>query len=395
MSQTRDFDAAPATAGGWEEMRANMPVSSRWAYFDHGAVAPLSEPARRAVLDWVNQAAEMGDTVWPTWARQIEQVRTTAGRLVNASPEEMALVPNTTAGISLVAEGFPWRAGDNVVTVAGEFPSNLYPWMHLADRGVEERRVKLDGEAVDPNRIADACDARTRLVAVSWVGYASGWRIDVAEMARVAHAWGALLFLDAIQGLGVFPLDVRATDVDFFAADGHKWMLGPEGAGLLYVKHEHLDRLRPLGVGWNSVCESRNFDRVELRFRPTATRYEGGSQNMVGFHGLGASLELLERFGLSAQRSAVADRVLAIGDHACERLARLGARIASFRGDGGRHASGIISFELPDRDPQDVVRACAQQQVVLSCRHGRLRISPHAYNNEEDIDRLITALNDG
>jgi selenocysteine lyase/cysteine desulfurase len=250
----------------------------------------------------------------------------------------------------------------------------------------------MDGFAVDPNRIAEACDERTRVVAISWVGFAGGWRIDPAELAEVAHDHGALLLLDAIQGLGVFPIDVQATGVDFLAADGHKWMLGPEGAGLLYVKREHLDRLRPHTVGWNSVVGRRDFDRIDLRLRPEAARYEGGSQNMVGFHALGASLDLLERFGLSAHRSAVAERVLANVDYACQRLASLGARIASDRREPQRHGSGILSFDFPDRDANTVAGVCAAGGVALSCRGGRLRISPHAYNNEEDVERLIGAL---
>jgi cysteine desulfurase/selenocysteine lyase len=392
MAENRKSAVETTATSRWEDFRACMPVAGNWAYLDHAAVAPLPEPARQAISTWVGQAAEEGDTAWHHWARRMEEIRATAARLVNASPDEIALIPNTTTGISQVAEGLPWQAGDNVVTMTGEFPSNLYPWMHLADRGVEERRVALDGVAVDPNRIAATCDDRTRVVALSWVAYASGWRVDVAELAEVAHDHGALLFLDAIQGLGVFPLDVRATGVDFFAADGHKWMLGPEGAGFLFVRREHLDRLRPLVVGWNSVAHARDFDRIELRLRPAASRYEAGSQNMVGFHGLGASLDFLEGMGLSCESSPLADRVLTIGDYACDRLSRVGARIVSDRRDRDRHASGICCFEMPDRDPQAVVRQCAAERIALSCRHGRLRISPHAYNNEEDIDRLIQVL---
>jgi selenocysteine lyase/cysteine desulfurase len=381
-----------ARANNWDAFRGEMPVARKWAYFDHAAVAPLSEPARRATVSWLRQATAEGDTIWPEWARRIEEVRQTAARLVNAQPDEIALVPNTTTGISLVAEGIAWEPGDNVVTLAGEFPSNLYPWIHLRDRGVEERRVEMNGFAIDPNRIAEACDERTRVVAISWVGYAGGWRIDPGELARVAHDHRALLFLDAIQGFGVFPIDVRATGVDFLAADGHKWMLGPEGAGVMYVKREHLDRLRPHTVGWNSVVGADDFSRVDLRLRPEAARFEGGSQNMAGFHALGASLDLLERHGLSAQNSAVADRVLTIVDRACQRLVRAGARIASDRSDPMRHGSGILSFDFPDRDAKEAVRACAAAGVALSCRDGRLRISPHAYNNEDDVERLITAL---
>ena len=159
----------------------------------------------------------------------MEDVRRLGAQLVGADPTEIALVRNTTEGITLVAEGYRWRPGDNVVTLDNEFPSNLYPWMNLAERGVETRRVVTDNGRVDLDRIRDACDARTRIVSVSWVGYASGWRSNLDDLAEVAHRRGALLFVDAIQGLGVFPLDVSQTPLDFLAADGHKWLLGPEG----------------------------------------------------------------------------------------------------------------------------------------------------------------------
>ena len=149
-------------------------------------------------------------------------------------------------------------------------------------------------QPICPNRIADACDDRTRIVSASWVGYASGARLDPAEISKVAHDAGALFFLDAIQGLGVFPLDVEETGIDFLAADGHKWMIGPEGAGVFYSRQEHLQMLRPMNVGWNSVKQGNDFSNVDLKVRDAARRYEGGTQNMAGFIGLGASLELLE-----------------------------------------------------------------------------------------------------
>ena len=177
--------------------------------------------------------------------------------------------------------------------------------------------MRTEGGRVPLEALLDACDARTRIVSVSWVGYASGWRIDLDRLVEAVHARGALLFLDAIQGLGVFPLDVRRTPVDFLAADGHKWLLGPEGAGIFYLRREHLDLLRPLGVGWNSVAHDRDFTRIELNFKDTAERYEGGTMNVAGFIGLNASLELLLRHG----QQAISRRVLEITDLACERLA--------------------------------------------------------------------------
>lgn len=366
----------------WDDLRYEMPVTRKWAYFDHAAVAPITRSAHGAMLHWTDQALAEGDVVWPAWNAQAEEARSLTARLINAQEEEIALVRNTTAGIALVADGFPWKSGDNVVTLANEFPSNLYPWMNLASLGVECRRVEAPDGRVDLDALAAACDQRTRIVTVSWVGYASGFRVDVDEIAQLAHERGALLFLDAIQGLGVFPLDVAQTPVDFLSADGHKWLLGPEGAGVFYCRQEHLDTLRPLGVGWNSVKHSADFTHVELDLKDSAERYEGGSQNMVGFIGLAASLKCLMHYG----PARIATRLLEVTDELCEQLKSADATIHSSREP--RHASGIVSFSIPGSDLAAVKREAIEHGIVLSYRGGRLRASPHAYTDSDDIERL-------
>ncbi len=197
-------------------------------------------------------------------------------------------------------------------------------------------------------------------------------------------------FLDAIQGLGVFPLDVQQTPVDFLAADGHKWMLGPEGAGIFYVRREHFARLHPIGVGWNSVVHAHDFSHIALDLRPTAVRYEGGSQNMVGVLALGASLQLLARMGLSCRESRSRRESWKSPISRVNAWRKSGAHVVSQR--QGDHRSGIVAFEVPGRDPEQLRHACLADRVVLSCRTGRLRISPHAYTNADDIDRLVRVI---
>ena len=374
----------------WQKFRAEMPITRRWAYFDHAAVSPLSGPAQQTLESWSREAATEGVVPWTCWTQRVEQVRQLAARLINAESREIALVPNTSSGIGLVAESYPWKPGDNVVTVGNEFPSNLYPWMNLEPIGVETRRVKPNGVSIDIERLADACDERTRIVSVSWVGYATGYRVDVKQVAEIAHRHGALLFLDAIQGLGVFPIDVRDVGVDFLAADGHKWLLGPEGAGFFFIRSELLDLLRPIRVGWNSVVQRFNYQEIKLNLRPEAARYEAGSANLAGFLALGASLEMLISFGLSATISPIAEQIISIGETVSQHLEQLGAQIVSDRREIVR--SGIIAFTLPNRDPAKLKRVCLEHNVVVSCRGGYLRVSPHAYNNEEDIQRLVDAL---
>ncbi len=370
----------------WEEFRRNMPVAERWAYFDHAAVAPLSGPARAAIDDWTSDVVLNGSVNWNRWRQEVEAARRVGAEMIGASHAEIALVHNTTEGISLVAEGYPWKEGDNVVVPECEFPSNLYPWLNLRSRGVEVRQVPVEDERLDLNRLDEMCDERTRIVAVSWVGYATGWRNDVESLAEIAHRNDALLFLDVIQGLGVLPLNVSKTPVDFLAADGHKWLLSPEGAGLFYIRKEHLDVLRPIGVGWNSVQQAGDFSNTFFDLKHSTDRYEGGSYNMAGIAGLAASLRFLMQFGIDQ----IAERLLEITDDLCARLLQHGAEITSCR-EGDRR-SGIVSFQLPEEDPQQVRLQCKQAGVIVNCRARRIRVSPHVYCNEEDIDQLIDAL---
>jgi selenocysteine lyase/cysteine desulfurase len=370
----------------WAALRAQMPVARNWAYFDHASVAPIPEATARLVAAWADDVATSGDVHWLDWAGRLERLRRAAARLLAADPAEIALVRNTTEGMNLVAEGFPWRAGDNLVVPADEFPSNLYPWMQLARLGVETRRVAPCDGRIELADLEAACDRHTRLIAASWVGYASGWRLDLDALCELAHRRGAYLFVDAIQGLGVFPINVERTPIDFLAADGHKWLLGPEGAGIFYLRREHLDLLRPIGVGWNSVVQGANFSHIELTYKPAASRYEGGTPNMGGLAGLGESLELLLSYGAEA----LAGRIVELTDLACDRLRSIGATIASRR--EGEHRSGIVSFTLPGVDLAQVRRQCLAEKVVLGCRGGRIRISPHAYNDASDIERLVAAL---
>ncbi len=368
------------------QLREAMPVAKKWAYFDHAAVAPISGPAAEVLSTWVREAAEEGDTVWLGWARQLKEARTAAAELLGAEEDEIALVPNTTAGINLVAEGFPWQAGDNVVSLDDEFPANVYPWLNLESRGVETRRATTTDGRVDLDQLASLCDERTRVVSVSWVGYANGCRRDLRAISEIAHRHDAIFLVDAIQGLGVFPLDVAEMNIDCLSADGHKWLLGPEGAGIAYVSHACLQRLQPIGVGWNSVVHATNYSHIELVLKPSASRYEGGSHNMAGFLALGASVRLLLSLGVENVAAAILD----FTDQTAEALQGLGAVIHSpWQSD---ERSGIVSFELPDRNPVAIRKHCLAKNVALNCRAGRLRISAHAYNDEQDLERLVGAL---
>jgi cysteine desulfurase / selenocysteine lyase len=370
----------------WTALRDQFPITRRWAFFDHAAVAPLSAPAVRAITEWAQDTAENGDVNAARWEKRVEEVRELASRVLGAAKDDVAFIKNTSEGVGIVAEGLPWKPGDNVVTAAEEYPANIYPWMNLENRGVSVRFVPSRNRRLEIDDVAAAIDARTRLVSLSWVEYASGFRNDLDALGGFCRERGVFFFVDAIQGLGVFPLDVARAPIDFLAADGHKWLLGPEGAGLFYIRRELVDRLHPVGIGWNSVIASRDFSRIDFRLKPNAGRWESGSLNVAGIMALGASLELLLGIGLAN----VANRVQELTDYLCEQAARIGMDVHSSR--ESKDKSGIVSLIARGAEPRAVARHCRTQGVVINHRAGRLRVSPHCYNSTAEIDRLIGLL---
>jgi|LakMenEpi03Aug12_release.lakeMendotaPanAssembly.Ray.scaffolds.fasta_scaffold00985_27 cysteine desulfurase/selenocysteine lyase len=381
--------------------RAEMPVAAGWAYFDHAAVGPLPKRTADAVRQWALAASIDGDVRWPEWSAAASRLRGAASELFHCSKQEIALIPNTTFGINIIANGYPWRAGDSLVVLANEFPSNLLPWLELEKRGVEVRRVAVDADGRPSlDRIRAAIDGSTRLVTVSWVGYATGYRLPLSDLCEMVHRAGAQLFVDAIQGLGVFPLDTSEIPIDYAAADGHKWMLGPEGAGFLYIRESHLERIAPVMVGWGSIESSHEFNAEGAVYKRAASRYEGGSANHVGLIGLEASLKLLLELGCHQPDNEIARAVLRNAASIREVLRRMGAVFPWLVPNDHREpaansadsSSGIISFQFSGKDPYEVRRRLLDAGVVLSVRHGALRIATHAYNNHEDIERLEKGL---
>lgn len=374
-----------------ERMRDRMPICKHFAYFDHAAVAPLPAESAKEIEKFARQASQHGDTCWPEWSQKVELLRGELAKMLNAKASEIAFIPNTSSGIGLVAEGWRWSRGDSLVVPANEFPSNLAPWRNLARKGVEVREVPVSacGE-VGLEAILNAIDSSTKLVAVSWVGFASGWRIDVGRFCEAIHARGPVVFLDAIQGLGAFPIDVEETRVDFLAADGHKWMLGPEGAGVLYVAERNLGLLDPLMVGWHSLDGRAAFDPAVTGLKSTAARYEGGSANIVGLLALAQSVRLLMEHGAHVQGSGFAESILQNVAWIESELRSIGCDVLLPKSQNNR--SGILGIQWPGANLAAARTYSLSHGIVTSVRAGRLRVSAHAYNNRTDISRLVDTL---
>ena len=369
-----------------QSFRAQFPVTERWAFLDHAAVAPLSLPAAIALREYADSLAGNGIAAVKHWLDRIAAVRALAARLINAPDvNDVYFIPNTTHGIGVVAEGFPWRSGDNVVLATEEYPSNQYPWMNLANRGVEVRRVPSRGNRLAIDDIRAAMDHRTRVLTVSSVEFASGFRNDLDALGALCREQDVFFFVDAIQSLGVFPLDVQHTPIDALAADGHKWLLGPEGAGIGYIRREWVERLHPIGVGANSVVHAYAFTTIDFTLKPHAGRWEGGAYNVPGITALGASLELLLNEGIGQ----IEERIIAVTDYLCNRAASRGWSIFSSR--SAAEKSGIVSLVHPSLSASDVQKRCRAGGVIVNNRADRVRVSPHAYNTPDEIDRFFEA----
>jgi cysteine desulfurase/selenocysteine lyase len=377
---------SPHLPMNWSDFRSQFPVTSRWAFLDHAAVAPLPRTAMNALAEYGANLAENGVAAVKDWIDRIGQIRRLAARLINApSSDDVFFIPNTTHGLGVIAEGFPWNPGDNLILAAEEYPANQYPWMNLTYRGVEVRRIpSRDGRlSIDDYRAA--IDRRTRLITVSTVEFASGFRNDLALLGELCREHGLFLCLDAIQSLGVFPLDVQKTPIDALAADGHKWLLGPEGAGIGFIRREWVERLHPIGVGANSVINPFAYSTIDFRLKPHAGRWEGGAYNVPGIAALGASLGLLLDTGIDA----IERRVLDLTNYLCERAVSRDWRVFSSRVEGEK--SGIVSLIPPKMSSLEVMKRCRLAGVVVNSRADRVRLSPHAYNTEEEIDRFLDA----
>jgi cysteine desulfurase / selenocysteine lyase len=372
-----------------EEIRALFPVTRNYIYMNHSAVSPLSTRARDAMTRLIDDVTENGSSNYFAWCAAYEHARESAARLVGARAHEIAFMRNTSDAISAVANGLDWRAGDKVVTSNVEFPANIYPWMRLGpERGVEMSMASERDGRIDPDELLSLVDDRTRVVTVSWVQFASGFRSALAYIGKYCRERGVLFFVDAIQGLGGLKLDVERDYVDAFAADSHKYLLGPEGVALLYISDRVLDSIKPTVVGWMSVKEYNRHLDYDLSYRDGALRFESGTLNTAGVYGMGAALDLFLEVG----PEKIEEHLLGLSDYLAERLRSKGYRVTGSRRKG--ETSAIVTCEHERHDARHLYHHLLSHNIVTAPRAGRLRISPHFYNTREEVDALAAALPD-
>jgi len=359
-----------------------FPVTRNLVYFNHAAVGPLSVRAYEAMERHARDQRDHGALHWRDWYAEYDHLRESLARLIGATPGEIAILKNTSEGLSFVAEGFRWKRGDNAVTTAMEFPSNLTPWKRLEERGVQCRLAATPTVA----DIAPLIDNRTRIVTVSSVAFHNGFAADLHAIGRLCEKEGVWFCVDAIQSVGVLPIDVRAAKINFLAADGHKWMCGPEGAAIFYVAEEYLDDLVVLENGWMNIDRKQKFIGCGTELLPNARRFEAGSLNTNGIYGLRAAVDLLLEIGMDTVSAQAMKTATLLADG----LESIGWKVGSPLPIG----SPIVGATPPDVEKSLLWyhRRLEEEGIVCAPREGMLRFSPHFYNHAQDVERVLSVM---
>jgi cysteine desulfurase / selenocysteine lyase len=366
----------------WDTYAGEFPVRQSLIYLNHAAVAPLCRRASDAMHGLITDATSFGSIHYETWMKAYERVRLAAAKLINATAPEIAIVKNTSEGIAMVATGMTWKAGDVVVAFHEEFPSNFYPWKRLEPAGVEVRWLSVFDSL---EKIDEACRG-ARLLAISHVQYLSGHRVDLDAIGEICERRGTMFFVDAIQGLGAFPLDVVKAKIHALAADGHKWMLGPEGCGILYVRKDFQDQVQPVEFGWTNSAGYADYSSRDMTLRPDAGRYECGTLNTAGCFGLAASLEFLLEVGIEKIAPAVQSRA----DQIYDGVRRLGFETLTERTQ--ETGAGIVSFRKPGAESPLIVRRLKDAKISVAGRQGWIRAAPHFYISPRDVEQVLDVL---
>lgn len=367
--------------------RSEFAVTERYAYLNHAAVGVLAQTTKREIDAFVAGQANGGVMGTYRYEARMPEFRSAIAALIGANGDDIAILRNTGDGANVIAGGLALQPSDEVLLCDDEFPANAVPWLALRERGVNVRLHATSRSRLTPDALRESITPHTRVVTVSWVGFHDGYRCDLAALAEIAHAHDAIFAVDAIQGLGAFPLDVRACDIDALYAGGAKWLMALQGVSFLYVAPALRDRLSLAAPGWRSAADMWDFLNYDQPPIADASRFEGGTPNFVGALSLATAARIFQR----ADRDAIAQHVLALTDRLCEGLRGVGARVVSLRGDG--ISSGIVTFDVDGMDSVALGRGIQHEEgIITTWRPTGIRVAPHGYNTSDEIDRLIGAV---
>ncbi len=369
-----------------DEIRKQFSITNNHFFFNHASISPMPQVTVRAIQEFNEDIMHHGNMHERRWIRQVEKTREMYARLINAEPNEIAFIKSTSQAISIICKGMKFRKGEKILTADVEFPANIYPWMAMTPKGVEIKFVGARDGRIDPKDIERSIDARTKIIALSLVEYGSGFRNYVEEIGEICKKRGIFFYLDGIQGVGAIPVDVKKFNVDFMSVAASKWLFGPQGVAILYIRKDIIDEIRYEEVSWRSVIEEESRKSYRMDSKGSARKFEGDNVNFSGIIGLGATLKFREKIGNNNIYRMLSKNV----DLIFEELKR--RKYLIFGPVSRSERAGIISVTHSEFSCEELVRRLRAENIIVSIRNNHLRISPHFYQTEDELDFLFEVL---
>ena len=371
-----------------------FPITRNCVYLNHAANGPLPSPVVRSLYTYIDDTSHFGNIHFTRWTEHERGAHRRIANMIHVRPDQIAMTASTGDGLMMIAGGLRWQSGDMIVSAECEFPSNVYPWLNLQEQGVQVQLVKMRENCIAVEDVLTSITERTRLVSLSLVEFSTGYRNNIATIARYCHERGIICGIDAAQALGALDIDAHLLGVDYLAGVSHKWLLSPQTTGILYVADDLQAQLQTARKGWFSVEAPHDFFNYVQPLKAGMARFEHSSLNSLPIIGLDAALGIFEC--IDGGMTAVEERILGLTGHAIAGLESLGYSVVSPQGNGER--SGIVCFTLhPERQdigPQQLVDELASRNIHVAARGDVVRISPHFYNTLEEIDVLLNVLED-
>jgi cysteine desulfurase/selenocysteine lyase len=364
--------------------RKLFPVTQTAIYLNHAAISPYSTRVSEALKQQITKRTDEPADVYPVFLEENRKLKENFATIINARPENIAIIPNTSTGLNWLANGLEWQGGDRILLVEREFPSNIYPFLNLIRKGVQIDYVTPKNGGIGRAEVAEKIVKKTKIFSVSYVQFLNGFRIDAAGIGKLCGSHDIIFSVDGIQGVGAVSLDVQDAGIAFLSNGGHKWLMGPLGCGFMYVSPQLMEKLYPVFAGWLSVKNSWDFFNYQLEFLDDAARFEPGTQNFLGITGARAATDLLIEVGIPRIEAHLLD----MGNYLTGAMKDMGFNYTG--SSENKQRAGIYSFSHPRS--KEIFDALTVNHIFVSLREGDIRVSPHFYNTREELEELVRTI---
>ena len=368
----------------WTKYRSLFPHIDQYTYLNHASISPINLRAKSAIQDFLELRHGKNIEFWPdAMDRKLHFLKLIA-RLINADADNIALVPSTSGGLNILSLGLNWQKGDHILLNDFEFPANVIPFTNLRRHGVEIDFVHHDHGKIHLEDIIENIKSTTRVLSISFVEFMNGFRNEMEALGKICQERDIIFCVDAIQGAGALKIDVKKWQVDFLSTGGHKWLMWPAGLGFVYISPRIFDRIYPAQAGWISLDVPFDFFNYQQPFAPDARRFEPGGFNTMAIMGAIPTIEIMLEIGPEALEEKILGNTKYLMNELTQR------NIELFSDSRADHLSGIVTFN--HSQAESLFEYLQKNRIFVSLREGKIRVSPHFYNNTEDLNILIKAI---